>query len=566
MSDSRPVTQPAAISATIRRLRRERGLTQEALAKALGVSSQAVSKWETGQAMPDITLLLSLSKELRIGVNDLLGGNRRQELMKQFMHATLFGEEFILMACEQALEEFPDDEFFLKQRAGALLQIGENATMKREELIRMAILEFYLLISRYPDNPEYPAKMAEGYLLLGDRERVASTMLSYSGPGKEVWMEPFLDEESRITKKQKAIQKCVQDLYDALRDLGSKESLAAAHTLLDTLAGDEKKLLMPSLWSLSLEEAILCRDAGDVEGFVAHLTEAYKQARAADAMLRHKKLPYHNPLFDHLQYDPSDYDGIVSQTSLFLNHYHDLFAHPAVIGLKKSILNEMVECYRLEKYMFIDYLQFCGGHINTPDYSNYSICWDMTEEEQVAMEEEFLQNPYRSKYDGVVWRNICHSAAEDMCREGILKGYVATHYNNIIAYCNCKEKSKYKRLPIPAEQSANTAPDGAKILAIAELLISRDYRDCGLEEKLLECVLTDAKKQGYTHVEAYPMWDCLPEMYRARIDCYERMGFTVICDTAVKRRIPGDDEYTNWRSCILQKELQPPSYEKEARL
>lgn len=39
-----PPTNPAAVSATIRRLRREKGLTQEALAKAMGVSPQAISK------------------------------------------------------------------------------------------------------------------------------------------------------------------------------------------------------------------------------------------------------------------------------------------------------------------------------------------------------------------------------------------------------------------------------------------------------------------------------------------------------------------------------------------
>jgi N-acetylglutamate synthase-like GNAT family acetyltransferase len=142
-----------------------------------------------------------------------------------------------------------------------------------------------------------------------------------------------------------------------------------------------------------------------------------------------------------------------------------------------------------------------------------------------------------------------------MCRDGIMKGYVASHYNDIIAYCNCKEKSKYKRLPIPAELSADAAPEGAKILAIVEMLISRDYRDCGLEEKLLDNVLTDAKRQGYTHVQAHLMEDCLPELFEKRIDCFLKLGFAIICDTTVKHRILGDIEYSNRRSCMLQKEI-----------
>ncbi len=554
MSESRPVTQPTAIAATIRRLRLEQGLTQEALAQALGVSSQAVSKWENGQTMPDITLLLSLSKELNIGINELLGGNRRQELMQQFIHATHFGDEFVLIACEKALEEFPDDEMFLRERATAQLNIGKKDYMRRERFIRMAIHEFYLLSSKYPNNPEYPAKMAQGYLALGDRERAVSTMLNYSGPNKEMWMEPFWDEETRTIKKQKKIQKCFRELYSALRDYGSRESLEAAHTLLETLAGEEKKLLEPAFWELSLKEAILCRDEGDNEGYTAHLTKAYEQARAADAMLR-EETPYKSPLFDRLRFDPKVYDGIVSQTSIFLNLHHNLFAHSAAVSLKKRILDEMVRCIPLERYHFLYYLQFCIDHINTANYVNYSICWDMTEEEFSTMQKEFFKNPCQSKYGGVLMQTIHHGVAERLCRDGILKGYVATHYNNIIAFCNCKEKSSYKRLAIPEEGCTDTAPEGSKILAIAELLISHDYRDCGLEEKLLDCVLTNAKQQGYTHVEAYPMENCLPEMFEKLLACYKRMGFHIIREVVVNRRIPGDEDLERHKRYILQKEL-----------
>lgn len=57
-------------------LRKERGLTQKELAKQLFVSDKAVSKWERGLAMPDVTLLIPLSESLGITVTELLEGRR----------------------------------------------------------------------------------------------------------------------------------------------------------------------------------------------------------------------------------------------------------------------------------------------------------------------------------------------------------------------------------------------------------------------------------------------------------------------------------------------------------
>ena len=62
------------IGAFIAAARRARGLTQQQLAEKLGITNRAVSKWETGQGLPDIVLLPDLAAALGVTVDALLAG------------------------------------------------------------------------------------------------------------------------------------------------------------------------------------------------------------------------------------------------------------------------------------------------------------------------------------------------------------------------------------------------------------------------------------------------------------------------------------------------------------
>lgn len=60
---------------TIKSLREKKGITQAQLADLIGVSSKAVSKWETAKGLPDITLIEPLAKALSVSVMELISGN-----------------------------------------------------------------------------------------------------------------------------------------------------------------------------------------------------------------------------------------------------------------------------------------------------------------------------------------------------------------------------------------------------------------------------------------------------------------------------------------------------------
>ena len=60
------------IAQVIRKYRKEAGLTQEEMAKRLGVTTPAVNKWENGNSYPDIELLAPIARLLHISLDTLL--------------------------------------------------------------------------------------------------------------------------------------------------------------------------------------------------------------------------------------------------------------------------------------------------------------------------------------------------------------------------------------------------------------------------------------------------------------------------------------------------------------
>ena len=86
---------------TIKRLREEKGITQNQLADKIGVTAKAVSKWETAKGLPDISLIEPLSQALGVSVMELMSG--RTVINKNCSSHILFSKFYVCPVCSNVI-------------------------------------------------------------------------------------------------------------------------------------------------------------------------------------------------------------------------------------------------------------------------------------------------------------------------------------------------------------------------------------------------------------------------------------------------------------------------------
>ncbi len=119
------------IAEKIKKYRKERDMTQDALAQVLGVSPQSVSKWECGDGYPDITLLPSIANYFEITIDELIGNDEisaREDVQKNFF---------------QVLGKIPPDE---------QLQLSLKYYRKYPRNFRVATMLMYRITREHRDK------------------------------------------------------------------------------------------------------------------------------------------------------------------------------------------------------------------------------------------------------------------------------------------------------------------------------------------------------------------------------------------------------------------------------
>ena len=292
------------IETTIRQLRQARGLTQEQVARALGVSAPAVSKWETGASLPEITLLPALARLLGTDLNELLSFQKemsREEVAaflnqlaetaaaegvpaavaqaraqhRQFLRSGLLALNLALLleglelTAASPLEEADaawiaalyqqaadcDDREVAAQAVAMLF----GKAMEQGELDRARAL-----LDRLPPPASYDKKQMEARLALAEQDRAAGGALL----------------ERQLLEQVSAVQSTLLSLMELAAEEGRWEDL-------DTLAdqscalGKGFDLAEYGLWSIRLEQAVLGRKHQEgleaLAGLLACLEESWPE-------------------------------------------------------------------------------------------------------------------------------------------------------------------------------------------------------------------------------------------------------------------------------------------------
>lgn len=201
----------------IRNIRKAKGMTQEALAEAMGVSAASVSKWETGQSAPELAMLMELADFFEVSVDTLLShtvsADRKQRLLDKMEKAAEEDRfEDAKLTAQTLLRSYPNDYSVVDRVADfyyhIFIRIHDNASMEYaielvQRLFKLADdpsgKKQYELFSRLGnmyellDNWEKAREYHEKGNVAGNNERTLAYALAQEGKNQEA-----LDRLSKV--------------------------------------------------------------------------------------------------------------------------------------------------------------------------------------------------------------------------------------------------------------------------------------------------------------------------------------------------------------------------------
>lgn len=229
------------IGLKIRELRKKRGITQERLAEYLNISSQAISKWEIGTALPDITFVPKLASFFGVSTDELFSINPEitdKKLLEYKEKAREFKKVYdyasVARLMEQALEEYPSNYEFMWE----LVHAYSHRQRKNRELDKIIPLCERIVEDCRDETLRHCAiqMLCISYADNGQRKEALNLINTLPDePVEKSWLlEMVLEGEEKIEQSQKNLISCVEWVVDQLIMLSSNSVMG------NELSFDEK--------------------------------------------------------------------------------------------------------------------------------------------------------------------------------------------------------------------------------------------------------------------------------------------------------------------------------------
>ena len=224
----------------LRELRHRAGLSQEELASRLGVSAQAVSKWELASNLPETGVLVPLARLLRVSTDELLMSPvLREEWEARWRTAWKGRDHFALLAvAEDALRELPEDREWRFRQGNEEYQTaaltGDPA--ERERLLRLSEGHLASLLRDHPGDEEAGTALVCTLLALdrrGEAENLAARL-----PHREKLRLILQKGRAREKALREIVTRSVFELLNLLLDDGSPKALDMAEAVLASAGKD----------------------------------------------------------------------------------------------------------------------------------------------------------------------------------------------------------------------------------------------------------------------------------------------------------------------------------------
>lgn len=231
------------IGLTIRCRRLELGMTQSQLAEKVHVSAQAISKWETGMGLPDISQIVPLAKALDMTTDKLLSSGEPDASLERRWQDALryygYDSEKLLKVSVDILKDHPNHPSFLFRAA-----VDEHYLARKlsNDMVHLRRAQYYgeRLISLYPAHEEGKEILVGIYADLGERERAIA--MAYQCSNTDRALKTCLTGDELRQHRQKIIDRKAESLLGVFM-VAEEEMLNQAEAMLNVLYPGERHSL-----------------------------------------------------------------------------------------------------------------------------------------------------------------------------------------------------------------------------------------------------------------------------------------------------------------------------------